>query len=354
MCVRNVAEADSFQKLPADVSCGVYCHRLACARRVDVHTLRLYSILARVAPSPLPPSSVPSFYPSYMVHTQHTCTFTHAHILTYTHTLRAHTLSRSDFVYPLDASGLVDPFALAIGPEKAIGRGIASFVRRPRDPNADDNDGDGGGDGGKRTRKRLQNHGGGVGGTKDGEVALSAALSLALCYCDRRVRENLESLVREGRPRLRARVLVMQACGDQASQYVQMMNCIFAAKKSKVLLDTCVLGHADSVHLKQASNLTSGVYIRPKRERVKERATGNKLVLQDKGGQTALLHHMILSFLPDHFCRQHLNMPTEETVDFRASCFCHHELKDTAFVCSVCLTPRCTFRRGGVVYAMGA
>ena len=240
---------------------------MRASRRFE-HVLRLYSILARAA---LPLASFErALFPRASTHTHaHVDTYTHAHTLTYTHTLRAHNLSRSDFVYPPDASGLVDPPGLAIGPDKAIGRGIAAFVRRPRDPNAAGDDGDG--DGGKRTRKRLQNHGGGVGGTKCGEVALSAALSLALCYCDRRVRENSESLVREGRPRLRARVLVMQACGDQASQYVQMMNCIFAAKKSKVLLDTCVLGDVDSVHLKQASNLTSGVYIRPKRERVKER-----------------------------------------------------------------------------------
>ena len=107
------------------------------------------------------------------------------------------------------------------------------------------------------------------------------------------------------------------------------MNCIFAAKKTGVLLDTCVLGNKDSVHLKQASHLTGGVYIRPRRERLQRGGEGPSVLLES-GGQTALLHHMILSFLPDHYCRQYLNMPMEESVDLSASCFGCHKLKDVA------------------------
>ena len=36
------------------------------------------------------------------------------------------------------------------------------------------------------------------------------------------------------------RVLIIQVTPDQPSQYVQIMNCIFAAKKNEVLVDACV------------------------------------------------------------------------------------------------------------------
>lgn len=46
-------------------------------------------------------------------------------------------------------------------------------------------------------------------------------------------------------------------------------------------------------------------------------------------------------FLPDQKVRQHLVLPFQLNVDFRAACFCHKKILDIGFVCSVCLSIFC-------------
>lgn len=43
-------------------------------------------------------------------------------------------------------------------------------------------------------------------------------------------------------------------------------------------------------------------------------------------------------FLPDPATRQKLVLPPAVRVDYRAACFCHRELIDIGYVCSVCLS----------------
>lgn len=45
-----------------------------------------------------------------------------------------------------------------------------------------------------------------------------------------------------------------------------------------------------------------------------------------------------MAFLPDRYSRNFLNLPTQDQVDFRAACFCHKQIVDIGFVCSVCLS----------------
>ena len=113
------------------------------------------------------------------------------------------------------------------------------------------------------------------------------------------------------------------------------MNAIFAAKKGEVPVDALVLiggsggggggggAGSDSVYLKQACNLTDGVYLRPE-------------------PPAELLQHLLFACLPDRHARSRLEMPAQREVDFRASCFVDgvEQPVDEAWVCSVCLTPR--------------
>lgn len=43
-------------------------------------------------------------------------------------------------------------------------------------------------------------------------------------------------------------------------------------------------------------------------------------------------------FLPDPVTRSKLVFPPATKVDYRAACFCHRELIDIGYVCSVCLS----------------
>lgn len=56
-----------------------------------------------------------------------------------------------------------------------------------------------------------------------------------------------------------------------------------------------------------------------------------------------LLQVLIWIFLPDTSERPQLGLPPQANVDFRAACFCHRQLVDVGFVCSVCLSIFCKF-----------
>jgi hypothetical protein len=45
-----------------------------------------------------------------------------------------------------------------------------------------------------------------------------------------------------------------------------------------------------------------------------------------------------LIFLASPDTRKQLGLPSQDRVDFRAVCFCHHRVVDMGFVCSVCLS----------------
>jgi len=47
-----------------------------------------------------------------------------------------------------------------------------------------------------------------------------------------------------------------------------------------------------------------------------------------------------MSFLPPPAIRKVIAVPTQDKIDFRAACFCHKNIVDIGFVCSVCLSSR--------------
>ena len=56
-----------------------------------------------------------------------------------------------------------------------------------------------------------------------------------------------------------------------------------------------------------------------------------------------LLQILIWIYLPDTNSRHQFGLPPQANVDFRAACFCHRQLVDVGFVCSVCLSIFCKF-----------
>jgi len=143
---------------------------------------------------------------------------------------------------------------------------------------------------------------------------VAGGLCMALSFINRYLNE------RDGR---KARILVLTASGAASAHYMNYMNAFFTAQRLGVPIDACVL-ERDSGLLQQGSDITGGRYFRlDKIER--------------------FLSVLIWLFLPDTAIRSQLGLPTPANVDYRAACFCHRQLVDVGFVCSVCLSIFCKF-----------
>ncbi|KAJ3759143.1 transcription factor Tfb4-domain-containing protein [Lentinula raphanica] len=159
--------------------------------------------------------------------------------------------------------------------------------------------------------------------------ALVGALTKALCYINRLTLEFNASTANanatEGLEPLTLsdpRVLILSVSPDQTASYIPVMNSIFSAQKLKVTIDACQIYGLETVFLQQAAHLTGGSYIYLER-------------------RDALLQYLTMAFLPPPSIRQTISVPTQDKIDFRAACFCHKNIVDVGFVCSVCLSIFC-------------
>jgi hypothetical protein len=146
---------------------------------------------------------------------------------------------------------------------------------------------------------------------------ITSAIGLALCYINRILKKYTFA------DTVAFRILIIKACDDSSSQYMNFMNTIFSAEKLNVTIDSCILMQ-DSSLLQQASNLTNGFYFK---------------IPQING----LLNYLLWLFLPNLTSRDMLVYPPKSQVDYRAACFCHRKLIDVGYVCSVCLSVFCSF-----------
>ncbi|ERL91675.1 general transcription factor IIH subunit 3 [Dendroctonus ponderosae] len=149
------------------------------------------------------------------------------------------------------------------------------------------------------------------------ESLLAGAIAMALCYIARLQRTKPPG------SKLNSRILVVSGSGDSASQYMNYMNVFFTAQKLNVVLDVCALDQHLSL-LQQGCDITGGMYLKVPQI-------------------TALLQFLLWVFLPEPPIREKLVLPPPVKVDYRAACFCHRELIDIGFVCSVCLSIFCKF-----------
>eukprot|EP00611_Tribonema_gayanum_P027229 TRINITY_DN6666_c0_g1_i1.p1 TRINITY_DN6666_c0_g1~~TRINITY_DN6666_c0_g1_i1.p1 ORF type:complete len:310 (+),score=26.77 TRINITY_DN6666_c0_g1_i1:73-930(+) len=145
------------------------------------------------------------------------------------------------------------------------------------------------------------------------KAPIAKALSQALCFTHRKITEN---------PSVQTRLLVVQAGPDAPESYNAVMNCIFSAQKAQIPVDCLCVG-PDSVFMQQAADVTGGVYCHVQEPNV--------------------LQQLLTLILPSQACRKYLRSKGQETVDFRAACFCHRRLIEIAYVCSVCLSVFCEF-----------
>ncbi|KAG8690182.1 RNA polymerase II transcription factor B subunit 4 [Ceratobasidium sp. 423] len=116
-----------------------------------------------------------------------------------------------------------------------------------------------------------------------------------------------------------SRILILSASPDASTPYIPFMNCIFSAQKLRVPIDVCRVFGPDTIFLQQAVYLTGGCYLN-----------------LDSG--SSLLQALTMCFLPSASLRNTIELPSQGKVDFRASCFCHKDVVDVGYVCSVCLS----------------
>ncbi|KIY44472.1 Tfb4-domain-containing protein [Fistulina hepatica ATCC 64428] len=162
-------------------------------------------------------------------------------------------------------------------------------------------------------------------------TALVGALLKAVCYVNRVTRTPPDVSTSVARPNstksapiapIEPRILIISVSEDLATSYIPIMNAIFSAQKLKAIIDVCQIFGADSAFLQQAAHLTGGSYI-----------------LLDR--RDALLQYLMMAFLPPPSLRKVMAVPAEDKVEFRAACFCHKNVTDIGFVCSVCLSIFC-------------
>lgn len=96
------------------------------------------------------------------------------------------------------------------------------------------------------------------------ETMMAGALSMALSYIHRAVSNatpaGADKPGVDAPSSMTARILVVSVSGDLATQYVAVMNAIFAAQRNRVPVDICKIA-GDTVFLQQASDSTGGIYM---------------------------------------------------------------------------------------------
>lgn len=149
------------------------------------------------------------------------------------------------------------------------------------------------------------------------DTLIAGAVAMSLCYINRLTKELPAG------EKMNSRILIITGSGESASQYMNFMNVFFTAQKQGVLIDVCSLDQDLSL-LQQGCDITGGLYLK---------------VPQLAG----LVQYLLWVFLPEPPLRSCLVLPPPVKVDYRAACFCHRELIDIGYVCSVCLSIFCKF-----------
>ncbi|XP_026461844.1 general transcription factor IIH subunit 3-like [Ctenocephalides felis] len=154
------------------------------------------------------------------------------------------------------------------------------------------------------------------------ESLLAGAMSMALCYIARVQRSLVPGT------RMNSRILIITGSSHYlASQYMTYMNVFFTAHKLNVILDVCSLDSTTTLSLlQQGTDITGGQYL-----------------TLPQTHYEGLLQYLLWVFLPEQPVRCKLVLPPPVKIDYRAACFCHRELIDIGFVCSVCLSIFCKF-----------
>lgn len=153
-------------------------------------------------------------------------------------------------------------------------------------------------------------------GVYNTEPLLTGGMSLALCYIAKKMANSALN-------KIHGRLLVVRSSRESAHQYLNFMNVFFAAQRKGVVVDSCVV-ETDCGLLQQGADITGGSYLKVP-------------------SMSGLLEYLLWVFLPSKTLRSRLVLPKPDVVDYRTACFCHRNLVEVGYVCSVCLSIFCVF-----------
>lgn len=179
---------------------------------------------------------------------------------------------------------------------------------------------------------------------------------------------------------LHARILILSVSDSSPAQYIPTMNAVFAAAHARIAIDTLSL-RGSATFLEQASFITRGTFIRAAEPRgllqylmfgfgsgtapssnspasgaggagaAAATSAAGKGPVKSKGaaakGRAAARLGLGASVA------ELLVTPSADAVDFRAACFCHRNVVDTGFVCSICLSIFCEVPEGAECLTCG-
>ncbi|KAK6627877.1 hypothetical protein RUM44_010357 [Polyplax serrata] len=149
---------------------------------------------------------------------------------------------------------------------------------------------------------------------------MARMLTPDLSNCSFRIFINRLQLELSNGEKLHSKILIITGSGETASQYMSYMSVFFTAQRQNILIDVCSLDQDLSL-LQQGCDITGGLYLKVPQ-------------------LSALVQYLLWVFLPEPPLRNCLVLPPPVKVDYRAACFCHQDLIDTGFVCSVCLSSK--------------
>ncbi|KAK4166718.1 RNA polymerase II transcription factor B subunit 4 [Cladorrhinum sp. PSN259] len=167
---------------------------------------------------------------------------------------------------------------------------------------------------------------------------------------------------------LHARILVLSVSDSSPAQYIPTMNAVFAAAHARIAIDTLSL-RGTAMFLQQASFITRGTFIRAKEPRgllqhlmfgfgrgVAPSSSASAVDSSKVGGSLTkgkAIKPAVSKEAAKKGVADYLVAPSADSVDFRAACFCHRNVVDTGFVCSICLCIFCEVPEGGECLTCG-
>ncbi|KAI3643345.1 hypothetical protein MP228_012900 [Amoeboaphelidium protococcarum] len=203
---------------------------------------------------------------------------------------------------------------------------------------------------------------------------ISSALGRALCYINRR-----SQALNGGLPHSQVRyykmqndldvggqqqIFVFSTSPDIKSEYIPLMNTVFTCQRMGVRVNVCrfnaqtteqsidsgaemgssnsIANHKvqSSIFMQQVAHITRGVYIDVDQQAMLTSALLSAFIVPGKV-DSGLSYGDALNTYVTSEGASHVVMPCPSKVDLRATCFCHGDIVDMAYVCSVCLAVYC-------------
>jgi transcription initiation factor TFIIH subunit 3 len=171
---------------------------------------------------------------------------------------------------------------------------------------------------------------------------MARGLTVALCHLNQLKKSHGN----------KGRIVVLQACADDSSQYIPSMNAVFTAKAMGIVIDALFVASdlpatigdinnnssSDSKMVNHSTSTTQSSFLQQATH-----LTGGQYLPLKVGLMPSLLQFLIQLFLPAPHMRDSLTLPRPtEVLDCRATCFCHNKTISKGVVCPVCLAVYCS------------